>query len=228
MGSTKTPDEYVDLYGDRREYFVPEYPQHTVTLTKGFWMCRYETTRAQWHAIMGGAAPSGDDANRPAEEVSWNEVQQFLAALNTQGKGVFRLPTEAEWERACRAGTTTEWYFGDNMQQFSNYGWIATTLNDVYTRPVGQKLPNPWNLYDMHGNAIEWCQDWYAEDYYTYSPEVDPQGPAEGLRKVRRSGGVRGPASLCRSAFRTFTNPAFHSTSTGFRIVRDPDGTTGN
>lgn len=234
MGSFRSAEELSDMYGDRILYFIPEHPQHHIVISRGFWMGKYEITQAQWVAFIGCNPSYYDGANLPVEQVPYQTttdgegnteygVEEFLVRLNALGQGVFRLPTEAEWEYACRAGSTTEWFFGDDIEQFDTYGWWFLSIADYHTHPIGLKLPNAWNLYDTHGNVLEWCQDWYDENYYSVSPETDPLGPDTGVYRVRRGGSIRQPKSLCRSAFRTWNRPDWSTPDTGFRILREAD-----
>ncbi len=157
------------------EGYHDEQPVHTVHLTRPFYLGKYEVTQGQWQAVMG-SNPSlfTGDPNRPVENVSWNDVQEFIRRLNAQeGATLYRLPTEAEWEYAARAGTTTRWSFGDDASQLARYSWYSENAGGQ-THPVGQLLPNPWGLYDMYGNVWEWVQDWYDAGYYEVSPAVDP------------------------------------------------------
>ncbi len=222
MGSTKTAEELSAIYGDRVFYFESEQPRHEVTLSKAFWMGRYEVTQAQWNALMESnpSAYPGDD--RPVDQVTWDECQVFIERLNQLGEGVFRLPTEAEWEYACRAGTDTEFSYGDDLALLPDYCWFWDN-SGYQTHPVGLKLPNAWGLYDMHGNVFEWCQDWYDETYYESSPELDPQGPEEGRYKVRRGGTYGRVGSFCRSAFRFWNRPDYRTSTVGLRLVREMD-----
>jgi formylglycine-generating enzyme required for sulfatase activity len=145
------------------------------------------------------------------------------AICNFEADG-YRLPTEAEWEYACRAGSQTEYSFGADGGALGAYGWYAKNAGKK-THPVGQKQPNPWGLYDMHGNVAEWCQDTYAKDYYKSSPEKNPRGPADGKQYVLRGGAWNTPAENTRSAFRLGENPGFADAclardAIGFRCVR--------
>jgi len=188
---------------------------HRVRLTRGFWMQTTEVTQATWTAIMGNNPSKFEGPDRPVERVSWQDVQAFLAKLNQLGIGKFRLPTEAEWEYACRAGSSGE-YSGDLDQM----AWYLSNAGGE-THPVAQKRPNAWGLYDMHGNVFEWCQDWFQADYYVFSPGIDPPGPKQGRFRVYRGGSWRFPAPLCRSAQRRSGNPVATRTSLlGFRLVR--------
>ncbi len=212
---------------------VDEGPRHKVTLSKNFYMGVYEVTQIQWRTLMGNN-PSwyDDDINKPVELVTWEDCQNFVNVLNTQiGKGTFRLPTEAEWEYACRAGTTTRYGFGDGLE-CADTGKVFCSLFDQYmwwrgnntyegtqtgTKPVGEKEPNPWGLYDMHGNVQEWCQDWFGP--YTEEPKVNPSGPDEGTERVLRGGSWNADAVLSRSARRLSGEPDQRFVTVGFRIV---------
>ncbi|HEO71728.1 MAG TPA: formylglycine-generating enzyme family protein [Candidatus Hydrogenedentes bacterium] len=223
MGSSMTPQEVYDAYGGDIEWYRDEHPRHQVTLTSGFWLGQFEVTQAEWVAVMG-ANPSnhvGDDL--PVEGISWDVGQDFINALNTWGEGRFAYPTEAQWEYACRAGSAAAFTFGDDATTLDDYGW---NFNNVpispseFTQPVGGKLPNAWNLYDMHGNVWELCWDWYDEGYYAVSPEVDPMGPDTGRYIVLRGGSARTTPVRCRCAFRTHNNPLFPKSDQGLRVMR--------
>jgi formylglycine-generating enzyme required for sulfatase activity len=175
---------------DDSEAYNNERPAHTVRITQPFYLGKYEVTQGQWQAVMG-SNPSRftGDPNRPVEQVSWEDVQEFIRRLNArEGGATYHLPTEAEWEYAARAGTTSRWSFGDTARQLGRYGWYEENAGGQ-THPVGQLQPNPWGLYDMHGNVWEWVQDWYAEDYYRRGTAVDPAGPSSGSSRVHRGGG---------------------------------------
>ena len=201
-----------------------EGPQHQVTLTKGFWMSETEVTQAQWVAIMG-SNPSHftGDMSRPVEMVSWNDIctesTGYLAKLNAANPGYgFRLPTEAEWEYACRAGTTTRFYWGDDSDYslIADYAWYSENGGDT-THPVGQKMANAWGLKDMSGNAWEWCSDWYGS--YASGAATDPTGPSTGTYRILR-GGSSSDNYYCRAAFRNcYYADDVGSTPYGFRLV---------
>lgn len=204
-----------------------ESPQHQVTFTDGFWVGKYEVTQAQWAAVMGNN-PSylTGDLSRPVEQVSWNTVQAFVTALNThvantgQGSGTFRLPSEAQWEYACRAGTTTRCYWGDDPSytQIGNYAWYAYNSTSQ-THPVGQKLPNAWGLYDMLGNVWEWCEDWYHSSYTGAPTDGSAWVSPTSSNRVARGGG-RVSIGGCRSANRGGDHPSDASIELGFRLAR--------
>ena len=202
---------------------------HEVTLTKPFKMGIHEVTQAQYEQVMG-VNPSQwsfyQTAVKPVENVSWLEALEFcrkLSALPAEkaAANVYRLPTEAEWEYACRAGTTTKFSFGDDESHLGHYACYGENSDEYVgiraTHPVGGKQPNAWGLYDMHGNVWEWCQDWYGD--YPTGAVTDPSGPASGRGRVRRGGGWSSFAEQCRSAFRIRLSPANRNPSNGFRVV---------
>jgi formylglycine-generating enzyme required for sulfatase activity len=214
-----------------------EQPVHRVRISQSFEMGKFEVTQAQWEAAMshrrdahtrrgkeerapGEAAkdvnPSHFKGQRlPVENVSWEDVQLFLRALNARDSShEYRLPTEAEWEYACRAGSA-----GDHAGSLDEMAWYQAN-SDSQTQPIGRQQPNAWGLYDMHGNVWEWVQDWYGPNYYKNSPAIDPPGPESGAYRVYRGGSWHGAAGDCRSAFRGFDFPGHHYYSLGFRLVR--------
>jgi formylglycine-generating enzyme required for sulfatase activity len=196
------------------EAYEGEKPTHHVTISQPFYLGKYPVTQAQWEAVMGDP-PSRfkGNPNRPVESVSWHYVQTFLHQLNErEGGGGYRLPTEAQWEYACRAGTQTVRYDSD----LDIIAWYGAN-SDNATHEVGQKLPNPWDLYDMLGNVWEWVQDWFVEDYYRHSPTVDPQGPDAGAGRVYRGGSWRGDAHYARAACRYWDDPGNRHDNLGFR-----------
>lgn len=196
-----------------------ERPVHNVTITRPFYLQRTEVTQAQWQAVMG-SNPSFFTACGPAcpvERVSWVDVQQFITKLNQMNPGVtYRLPTEAEWEYAARAGTTGD-YGGNGI--LNDMGWWSGNSGGR-TQPVARKLPNAAGLHDMHGNVWEWVQDWYSASYYSASPAQDPPGPATGSSRVLRGGSWNHSASNLRSAFRTLDSPSLRNNHVGFRLAR--------
>ncbi|MBT4504747.1 MAG: formylglycine-generating enzyme family protein [Gemmatimonadetes bacterium] len=208
-------------------YLDGEAPQHEVTISRGFFLGRYEITQGQWESVMGVTPWSGQEyvqsnPSHPAVYISWNDTQEFIGKLNgAAGEEIYRLPTDAEWEYACRAGTTTRWSFGDDESQLGDYAWNAeNTMNAglKFAQPVGTKLPNPWGLYDMHGNVWEFCQDWYGN--YSSDALIDPTGPASGPGRVYRGGDISYSAQEARSTFRDGIMPDSRYANNGARLLR--------
>ncbi len=241
MGSPESERGRVDWEG----------PQTRVTLTKGFWLGKHEVTQQEYLAVMGNnpsyfqpANGYSEDLDRPVETVNRDDAEVYCQKLTEQERAaarigtnaVYRLPTEAEWEYACRAGTTTRFSFGDALgcddecgycALFDSYMWWCGTQ---WPGRVGQKLPNPWGLYDLHGNVGEWCQDFFDWDHPEYpgGMVVDPQGPTTGSFRVFRGGGDLfdwprwfGRARNCRSAYR-YSEPGLRYRYLGFRAVLAP------
>ena len=198
-----------------------EVPAHEVEISEGFWLGKYEVTQGEWAAVMGSnPGRYKGDARLPVESVSWYDVHEFIGRLNAAaGDSLYRLPTEAEWEYACRAGTTTLWSFGYDEDELGNYTWYSGNNADG-TKAVGGKLPNPWGLYDMHGNVWEWVQDWYDSGYYNSSPRVDPPGPDTGSNRVIRGGFFHNDARYLRSASRYRYSPGNRDAGIGARLLR--------
>ena len=190
-------------------------PIHQVTITRDFYLGKYQVTQAQWEAVMGANPCHFKGADRPVEQVSWEECQEFIKRLNATGKGAFRLPTEAEWEYASRAGSTGRYCFGDNEAQLGEYAWYTNSGNE--TQPVGRKKANGWGLHDMHGNVWEWCQDWYGD--YPTGAVTDPHGASSGSDRVYRGGCWGCDASFTTSAVRCWYGPDYRSYNLGFRLV---------
>jgi formylglycine-generating enzyme required for sulfatase activity len=204
--------------------------QHEVSLTKGFYLQTTEVTQEQWESVMGTRPWSGkryvrDGEHNPAVYISWNDCQQFIRRLNKrENTDKYRLPTEAEWEYACRANSTTSFSFGESDSILGDYSWYrnnAWNIGEKYAHAVAQKRSNAWGLYDMHGNVWEWCQDWYEENYPS-GHVTDPEGPTSGAERVLRGGSWINFAGSCRSAFRGRYNPGNRNfTHFGFRVARD-------
>ena len=184
-------------------------------------------TQEQWEAVMGSNPSKFKSPKNPVEQVSWEDCQKFLDKLNAMsgtGGGKFQLPTEAQWEYACRAGSTTKYCFGDDEKELGEYAWYMMN-SDGKAHPVGEKKPNGWGLYDMHGNVWEWCQDWYWSKYYKVSPVDDPPGLATpsfatSIDRVYRGGSWYDPAEYCRSAFRHYFIPGYRCSFVGLRVSR--------
>lgn len=179
-------------------------PVHRVNITKSFYLGKYEVTQEQWQAVMGNNPSDFTGPKNPVDRVSWDGCQVFLRRLNAKVRlegGKFVLPTEAQWEYACRAGSTTRYCYGDDESSLDAYAWYAAN-SGRRTHPVGENQPNAWGLYDMHGNVHEWCADWYDREYYATSPADDPTGPSGGDYRVFRSQGCGYGATSCYSARR--------------------------
>ena len=210
--------------------FTDEGPQTAVTISKGFWMRKYEVTQGDYLAVMtNNPSTFTGDTNRPVESVSWSNATNYCATLTQRERtarriatnSVYRLPTEAEWEYACRAWTSDRRFsHGDDLSytNLTNYAWYS--VSGPPTHPVGQKLANPWGLYDSYGNVAEWCQDWYGT--YPGGIAIDPQGTASGPGRVFRGGGWSTAASGCRSAARSVGDPTSGYSYIGFRVVLSP------
>lgn len=206
-----------------------EGPQTVVTFTKGLFMAPRKVTQTDYQWVVG-TYPSvfTGDFNRPVESVDWGDATNYCAILTQRERAArlipldcaYRLPTEAEWEYACRAWTTTRFSYGDDpgYKSLGDYAWYLNNSGHT-THPVGVKLPNPWGLYDMHGNLWEWCQDWYGP--YPGGSVVDPQGPATGTYRVFRGGSWGCTADRCRSAIRD-SDPEGETGYVGFRVVLAP------
>ena len=239
MGSRLSPAALVSNYGGKESYFDDEYPRHQVTLTQGFWMGKYEVTNAQYRRFKSSHNSKdykGNDFNgesQPAVSVSWNDAVAFCNWLSERTGETYRLPTEAEWEYACRAGTETQRYWGDDdgtMGQYANtydrtgkaafsFFWDAAETTDGHkvTAPVGSFKANGWGLHDMIGNVYEWCGDWYGD--YPSGPVADPSGASSGAYRVLRGGSWLIIPWSCRSANRNWGDPTVTSSLDGFRVV---------
>ena len=192
--------------------------QHRVTISSAFYMQTTEVTQGQWKAVMGNNPSIFKGDNRPVENVSWNDANKFIRKLNRkEGTDRYRLPTEAEWEYACRAGTTTRFRFGDSDSRLSNYAWYSNNSSSK-THPVAQKKPNVWGLYDMHGNVWEWCQDRYGD--YPACHVTNPTGPSSGVDCFVRGGSWNVAVWYMRSAGRHRHTPVNRCDSIGFRVAR--------
>ena len=216
-----------------------EAPVHTVSVD-AFYMDRFEVTQQQYGQLVLGNPSHFKGPKHPMEQVSWAAATLFCNA-RSRAEGLepcydedtvecdfeaegYRLPTEAEWEYACRAGAAADYSFGDDAAELGECAWYADNSLDT-THPVGEKKPNPWGLYDMHGNVAEWCNDLYDPRYYEESPEKSPSGPADGDEYILRGGAWNSSPDECRSAYRLgddpgFQDPCFRGDHIGFRCVR--------
>jgi len=225
------------------QFFGMEGPQTVVTLTSGFWMNKHEVTQGEYLMVIGvnpswvngdrtgqGWLDYGVDLDRPVEQVSWYEATNYCHQLTLRDRAAglipsdhaYRLPTEAEWEYACRAGTTNRFSYGDDLEysELTEYAWYSANSEGM-THAVGQKLPNPWGLYDMHGGVREWCHDFWL-DRLPGGVVIDPQGPATGSDRVMCGGNWSFPARHCRSAARFAVPPEGRLGNSGFRVVLAP------
>jgi formylglycine-generating enzyme required for sulfatase activity len=210
---------------------VNDETRHLVKITKPFYLSAYEVTQTQYEQVMGNNPSyfsasgrgkdhvSGDTLQFPVEQVSWNDAVDFCSKLSEQEGVEYRLPTEAEWEYACRAGITTAYSFGNDVSQIGEYAWYDGN-SEENTHPVGELKPNAWGLYDMHGNVYEWCQDWYGP--CKSLPVVsDPTGAASGDNgRVLRGGAFLTRPVLVRAALRNSSQPDYRNHSIGFRLAR--------
>jgi formylglycine-generating enzyme required for sulfatase activity len=224
MGS---PMDETDTTGDKH--------QHTVEITKPFYMQTTVITQGQWGNLLGTKPWQGWFSSKnnvkagpdyPASYVSWNDAVAYCEKLSIQEGKTYRLPTEAEWEYACRAGTETVWSFGDDEKALGDYAWYQENTWDIdekYAHQVGLKKPNAFGLYDMHGNVFELCHDFYGEDYYQQSPTKDPQGPASGSSRVLRGGSWLSNPHNTRTTLRDRVVADDRSFTQGFRLVRELD-----
>ena len=203
-----------------------EGPHRQVTISKPFYMGATEVTQAQWKAVMNtqpwkGKSLAKAGADHAASYISWDDATAFCTALSKKTGRTVRLPTEAEWEYACRAGTTTVYGFGNDPAKLGDYAWYRSNTWDAeekYAHRVGVKKPNAWDMYDMHGNVWEWCSDWYAKPS-TNANARDPKGPPTGTNRVLRGGSWYVIPEFCRAASRMGISPDGRYRTFGFRPV---------
>lgn len=207
--------------------------QRKVVISRPFFMATTEVTQSQWFALMKTKPWADKRFIRQGDQyaatfISWTAAVEFCRKLSKKEGKRYRLPTEAEWEYACRAGTTTRFSFGDNADQLSDYGWYgknAFDLGDRFAHQVAERKPNAWGLYDLHGNNWEWCSNWYGKLSPAEAALVhrDPHGPETGTRRVIKGGSWHGLPGLCRSACRFSRPPDIVLNDLGFRIVLETD-----
>ena len=223
MGSPEPQEKELKLFGpDVIWWKLIEGPQHKVKITKGFYLGATEVTQGQWKAVMGNnpAMTQGDD-NLPVDQISWDDCRAFLKKLSDKEGRVYRLPTEAEWEYACRAGTTTKFSFGDDEAKLDEYAWHAKEKpREFKMHPVGQKTPNPWGMYDVHGNVWEWCSDRYMKEYED-KEQVDPIGAVKdwGDRVMRGGARFYNKPTTCTSTCRNAYEGDYRIEGVGFRVA---------
>ena len=226
-------DMPVDMPEDLDRGEEREKPVHDVQITKPFWMGKCPVTEAEYESVKGTPPTQRRSRRqrprRPVVSVSWDDAVAFCETLTERERAgrrlpdgyEYRLPTEAEWEYCCRAGSTTEYCFGDGEAELGDYGWSSENAG-AERHEVGAKRPNAWGMHDIHGNVAEWCLDWYDRDYYGKSEGNDPTGPPSGSSRVCRGGCGEFAASRCRSASRHSMPPATTYWSLGFRVVLAP------
>ena len=208
-----------------------EGPQHEVAISKSFYLGIYAVTQGQWKAVMGTEpwkkeAGVREGVDFPVTFVSWDDAAEFCKRASQKAGMTVRLPTEAEREYACRAGTKTRFYYGDDLDyaKLGDNAWYiknAPQAREGYAHAAGQKKPNDWGLYDMHGNVWGWCSDWYGEKYYANSDKTDPRGPGSGTLRVVRGGSWLSSPQDCRSALRHGYEPDVRTSVVGFRVCVD-------
>ena len=226
MGSNESAAEIAKLSDSKQAPFRELLP-HAVRLTRGFYMSTTEVTQDQFTKAMGTTPWKShrfakENANHAASFISWEDATEYCRRLSKKEGRKYRLPTEAEWEYACRGGSDTVFSFGDDAAGLENYAWFresAKNVGETYPHQVGQKRANGFGLHDMLGNVIEWCSDWYAEDYQPKSPSIDPKGPASGTEHIMRGGSWSSFAASCRSARRVWNTPVSRAHYNGFRLV---------
>lgn len=249
MGSKLSASEIEKKYGGFEKTYQAEHPRHSVKISKGFWIGQYEVTQLQYKTLMGTnpsnyryKCPHCDDflsseivkegvlkdvgGSHPVETVSWDDAKKFCEKLGEKEGLSYNLPTEAQWEYACRGGTSSAYSFGDKSKQLKKYAWYDDNSKNA-THPVGEKEPNPWGLYDMHGNVSEWCLDYYEKEYYSNSEKTDPCNKINRneekniYMRVLRGGCSFDTDENCRSAARyyAFTKRVPPMADRGFRVV---------
>jgi len=236
MGSKFSPDETVKRFGGKAVRYQHEHPRHEVTISRPFYMGVHEVTQAQWRAVMGtepwkGKVMTQEGDDNAASWVTWRQANEFCKAMSKKTGKKVMLPTEAQWEYACRAGSKTAYCYGDDPSKLGQYAWYRTNVwesSKRYARPVGKKKPNAWGLYDMYGNIWEYCRDWYAKDFYGNAKggkKVDPVNSKETRHVTVRGGSWYNGADLCRSAGRnSWTGPTYVHYNYGFRVMVVADG----
>jgi len=234
MGGKFSAAEAIKRFGGNPNHYQSELPRHKVTISRPFYMGIYEVTQSQWESLMDSKPYDGKMATKtgpdyPASWVHSNEAMEYCGKLSKKIGKTVTLPTEAQWEYACRAGSDTVFCYGDDPKKISDYGWWHGNMIDndkgkTYTRKGGLKKPNAWGLYDMHGNAWEWCRDWYSKDFYASGENVDPEYTKETKLRTARGGSWYNGSIHMRSAARnSWTGPNYRHYNYGFRVVVECD-----
>jgi formylglycine-generating enzyme len=230
MGGKFDAAESVKRFGGKEIHYAGERPGRKVTISKPFYIGVYEVTQAQWEAVMD-SKPYADKMltkigpDYPASWITWNEAAEFCKKLSKKTGKQVALPTEAQWEYACRAGSTTAFCYGDDPKQISQYGWWRGNMIDndkskSYARKGGLKKPNALGVYDMHGNVWEWCSDWYAKDFYASGNNVDPLCVKKAKTRSARGGSwYNDPIHLRSAARNSWTAPTYRHYNYGFRVM---------
>jgi formylglycine-generating enzyme required for sulfatase activity len=209
--------EYQAAMARYKNSFSREKLAHSVMLTKPYYMGKFEVTQDQYQQVTGRNPSHFKGRDLPVDEVSWDDAQEFCEKASGKTGQTVRLPTEAEWEHACRAGTKTAYYTGDGEADLDRAAWYQENSGNT-THPTGQKAPNVWGLHDMHGNVWEWCADRYGE--YSAVAATDPQGAAQGQHRVLRGGSSGNAPGNCRSAHRYGNTPdGRYNIGLGFRVA---------
>ncbi len=230
MGGEAPPAELAarfKRYGAAAEHYAAEQPQRKVTISKPFYMGRWEVTRPEWTALMKTRPWDSKKCDKPnsgniANHVSWDQAAEFCKAMSDKTGLKVALPSEAQWEYACRAGSKSAFSFGDDDSRLKRYAWYAANTliaNEAYPHTAGRKTPNRWGLFDMHGNAAEWCSDWYDAKFYEKAPAADPLNSTKTEQRVLRGGQFGEYPDSCRSAYRAKANPTTTRCGYGFRVV---------
>jgi len=214
---------------------LDEGPTHEVIFKNPFFIGKYPVTQKQWEKVMGNNPSRFKGEDRPVEMVSWIGVHKFVEKLNEkESTDKYRLPSESEWEYACRAGTQTRYHFSNDESKLGEYAWYSgydtyeeweknkdKILKECETHPVGQKKPNPWGLYDLHGNVWEWCRDTWHDNYNGAPSDGSAWEIGSNSARVNRGGSWNRSARICRSAARSRIVPGYHSVNLGFRLLRN-------
>jgi formylglycine-generating enzyme required for sulfatase activity len=201
-----------------------EKPAREVTISKPFYISATEVTQSQFTAVMGFNPSRFKGNDHPVDSVSYEDALAFVEKLNRkENVDSYKLPTEAEWEYAARAGSQDNYCFGNDAEKLKEYAWYDETVQKGSTHPVATKKPNAWGIYDMHGNLFEWTEDWFGEDYYKVGPKKDPKGPTTGTLRSLRGGSWGNDYWFCQVAARNMEAPTTKSMITGLRIKKEID-----